>query len=106
LPPTLFTSTQPTKFFTGIIINIEQNKSYIIILSNSSGIDEISVIEKNEVNKIVTSEKQGVFIQILNAVDDLKFNLGKNYILIFAGKHNIPNKITNIGFSVIVLQEF
>lgn len=77
-PITVFAASQPINYLTGVIENIEQNKSYLLIINGSNGEKPtINLIEdyydSDGQNSTITNSEEGVFYQIVNANSDLEF---------------------------------
>lgn len=68
-PITIFESSQPAKYITGVNYNIEPDKSYTMVLfKKSDGSPGFTIIEDKLENKDVDIIEPGVFAQIVNGV--------------------------------------
>jgi hypothetical protein len=84
LPITVFSNSQPIDYITGVVENIEPNKSYLLVITGKDGeTPKISLIDDyydgNAVSRTIQNSEEGVFYQIVNATSELEFintNLG------------------------------
>ena len=68
-PITLFAATQPAQYITGVNINLEENKSYTLVLyKKEDGSPAFTIIEDNEENTNTKEIEEGVFVQVVNGV--------------------------------------
>lgn len=84
LPLTVFNNNQPIDYITGVVENIEPNKSYLLILKGKDGEKpKITLIEDyydgGDKSDKIEYTNEGVFYQIANcnkSVDSQNFSLG------------------------------
>jgi hypothetical protein len=68
-PITIFTSTQPAKYITGINFDLKPNSSYTLVLyKKDDGSDGVTVIEDKQEDTDVKVEEAGIFTQVVNGV--------------------------------------
>ncbi len=68
-PITVFESSQPAKYITGINKDLLPNKSYsIVVYKDNNGEPAVTIIEDEDINKEIQVSEPGVFVQVVNAV--------------------------------------
>lgn len=68
-PITIFESTQPAKYITGVNFDLKPDKSYSMILyKKDDGTDGFTIIEDEQVNIPVNVIEPGIFVQVVNGV--------------------------------------
>lgn len=117
IPLTIFTSTEPANLVYASLVNIEPNKSYIVVFNEDNfGNPQAFLIEDDEENSQPQKLEQGAMIQVLNAVpglDGMNLSLSGNYLndakLDFSGSiatvippGNQTLNINGVDFSLII----
>ena len=77
LPITVFSNTQPIDYITGVVENIDANKSYLLVISGKDAeTPKISLIEDyydgSSIGGNIQNSEEGVFYQIVNATSELE----------------------------------
>lgn len=68
-PITVFASTQPAKYITGVNYNLEKDKSYTMVLfKKEDGSPGFTIIEDDIEDAPITEINAGVFVQVVNGV--------------------------------------
>lgn len=68
-PITVFASTQPAKYITGVNYDLQKDKSYTIVLyKKDDGTPGFTILEDNDEDTPVTEVEAGVFVQVVNGV--------------------------------------
>lgn len=68
-PITVFASTQPAKYITGVNYDLKKDKSYTMLLfKKDDGTPGFTIIEDKDEDKPVSEIEAGVFVQVVNGV--------------------------------------
>ncbi|MER3329280.1 MAG: hypothetical protein RIF34_06850, partial [Candidatus Kapaibacterium sp.] len=68
-PITVFASTQPAKYITGVNYDLKKDKSYTMVLfKKEDGTPGFTIIEDKDEDKPVDEIEAGVFVQVVNGV--------------------------------------
>ncbi|MFN3196466.1 MAG: hypothetical protein ACE364_10995 [Chlorobiota bacterium] len=99
-PITIFESSQPAKYITGINKDLLPDKSYsIVIYKDNNGEPAVTIIEDGDIEKEIEVSEPGVFVQVVNAVagsESVQVGLGEII------KQNFADLFYSLNFATVI----
>lgn len=99
-PITIFESSQPAKYITGINKDLLPDKSYsIVIYKDNNGEPAVTIIEDGDIEKEIEVSEPGVFVQVVNAVagsESIQVGLGEII------KQNFADLFYSLNFATVI----